>query len=104
MGLHYSGNSKAQSYRPDIKFFAAPWAPPAWMKSSGVRRGQTGTAGLNFVDNSVKPEYYKSYANYLVKYIQEYEKVELMYIRCLCRMKRRTIQMGSGYLVYRCGD
>lgn len=66
---------KAQSYRPDIKFFAAPWAPPAWMKNSGVRRGQTGTAGLNFVDNSVKPEYYKSYANYLVKYIQEYEKV-----------------------------
>ena len=47
---------KAQSYRPDIKFFAAPWAPPAWMKNSGVRRGQTGTAGLNFVDNSVKPE------------------------------------------------
>lgn len=45
------------------------------MKNSGVRRGQTGTAGLNFVDNSVKPEYYKSYANYLVKYIQEYEKV-----------------------------
>ena len=57
---------KAQSYRPDIKFFAAPWAPPAWMKKSGVRRGQTGTAGINFVDNSVKPEYYESYANYLV--------------------------------------
>lgn len=66
---------KAQSYRPDLKFFAAPWAPPAWMKNSGVRRGQTGTAGLNFIDNSVKPEYYESYANYLTKYIQEYEKV-----------------------------
>ena len=66
---------KVQSYRPDIKFFAAPWAPPAWMKKSGVRRGQTGTAGLNFIDNSVKPEYYESYANYFVKYIQEYQKI-----------------------------
>ncbi len=65
---------KAQSYRPDLKFFAAPWAPPAWMKNSGVRRGQTGTAGLNLIDNSVKPEYYESYANYLAKYIQEYKK------------------------------
>ncbi len=62
-----------QQYRPDIKFFAAPWAPPAWMKHSGVRRGQTGTAGLNFVDNSVKPEYYESYAQYFVKYIQAYQ-------------------------------
>lgn len=66
---------KAQSYRPNLKFFAAPWAPPAWMKNSGVRRGQTGTAGLNFIDNSVKPEYYESYANYLTKYIQEYQKI-----------------------------
>ena len=62
-----------QMRRPDIKFFAAPWAPPAWMKNSGVRRGQTGTAGLNFVDNSVKPEYYESYAQYFVKYIQAYK-------------------------------
>lgn len=62
-----------QSRRPDIRFFAAPWAPPAWMKNSGVRRGQTGTAGLNFVDNSVKPEYYESYAQYFVKYIQAYQ-------------------------------
>ncbi len=62
-----------QQRRPDIKFFAAPWAPPAWMKNSGVRRGQTGTAGLNFVDNSVKPEYYESYAQYFVKYIQAYK-------------------------------
>lgn len=59
--------------RPDVKFFAAPWAPPAFMKKSGVRRGQTGTAGLSFVDNSVLPEYYQSYANYFVKYLAAYK-------------------------------
>lgn len=64
---------RVQSYRPDIKFFAAPWAPPAWMKKSGVRRGQTGSAGISFVDNSMDPKYYSSYANYFVKYIQAYE-------------------------------
>lgn len=64
---------RAQTYRPDLKFFAAPWAPPAWMKKSGVRRGQTGTAALSLIDNSLKKEYYESYANYFVKYMQAYE-------------------------------
>ena len=63
-----------QGYRLDIKFFAAPWAPPAWMKNSNVRRGQTGTAAMNLVDNSLNPLYYQSYANYFVKYIKAYEK------------------------------
>lgn len=60
--------------RPDVKFFAAPWAPPAWMKKSGIRRGQTGTAGLGIIDNSVLPQYYQSYADYFVKYIQAYKE------------------------------
>lgn len=63
-----------QSYRPDIKFFAAPWAPPAWMKKSNERRGKTGTAALGLIDNSLNPRYYRSYANYFVKYIKAYEK------------------------------
>ncbi|RLU57935.1 hypothetical protein DIX83_08200 [Streptococcus iniae] len=65
---------RAQSYRSDLKLFAAPWAPPAWMKKSGVRRGQTGTAAVNLIDNSLKPEYYDSYAHYFVKYLQAYAK------------------------------
>ena len=63
-----------QMYRPDIKFFAAPWAPPAWMKKSNERRGKTGTAAWGLVDNSLNPMYYESYANYFVKYIKAYEK------------------------------
>lgn len=65
---------RVKAYRPDALHFAAPWAPPAWMKKSGVRRGQTGTAAMNFVDNSLKPEYYQSYANYFLKYLQAYER------------------------------
>ena len=40
---------KAQSYRPDIKFFAAPWAPPAWMKNQWSQKRADGEQqGLNF--------------------------------------------------------
>lgn len=51
-------NSKAQSYRPDIKFFAAPWSL-AWHgpeKQVGQKEGRQGQQD-NFDDNSVKPEY-----------------------------------------------
>lgn len=65
---------RIKTYKNNVKFFAAPWAPPAWMKKSGVRRGQTGTAGLSLVDNSLKKEYFDSYAKYFVKYLQAYKK------------------------------
>lgn len=64
---------RAFAYRPDLKLFAAPWAPPAWMKKSNVRRGQTGTAGLSLVDNSLNPDYFDAYARYFVKYLQAYQ-------------------------------
>nr|WP_322623320.1 glycoside hydrolase family 30 beta sandwich domain-containing protein [uncultured Flavobacterium sp.] len=48
---------------PNIKLLASPWSPPVWMKDNGDTRG-----------GSLKPEYYPSYAKYLVKYIQEMKK------------------------------
>lgn len=66
---------KLYSYRPDVLHYAAPWAPPAWMKTRGVRRGETGTAGLSLKDNSLNPAYYPHYANYLVKYLQAYAEL-----------------------------
>lgn len=65
---------RIQTYRNDIKFFAAPWAPPAWMKKSNVRRGQTGTAALSLIDNSLNPDYFDAYARYFVKYLQAYKQ------------------------------
>jgi len=44
---------------PKIKILGSPWSAPVWMKSNGDTRG-----------GSLKPEAYKAYADYLVKYIK----------------------------------
>lgn len=43
---------------PQIKIIAAPWSPPVWMKDNGKSKG-----------GSLKPEFYKVYAEYFTKYI-----------------------------------
>ncbi|HEX7869946.1 MAG TPA: glycoside hydrolase family 30 beta sandwich domain-containing protein [Chryseobacterium sp.] len=48
---------------PKIKIIAAPWLPPVWMKDNGKSIG-----------GSLKPEFYDTYANYFVKYIQGMQK------------------------------
>ncbi|MBB6369747.1 glycoside hydrolase family 30 protein [Chryseobacterium shigense] len=48
---------------PNIKIIAAPWSSPVWMKDNGKSKG-----------GSLKPEFYKVYANYFVKYIQGMKK------------------------------
>lgn len=44
---------------PNIKIMGSPWSPPKWMKSNG-----------SSVGGNLKPQYYASYAQYFVKYIQ----------------------------------
>ena len=44
---------------PKIKILVSPWSPPAWMKTNGETFG-----------GNLKPEYYKTYAQYFVKYIK----------------------------------
>jgi glucosylceramidase len=44
---------------PGIKIMGSPWTPPAWMKSNNNSKG-----------GSLLPQYYATYANYFVKYIQ----------------------------------
>lgn len=63
---------KAYKYNPEMKLFASPWSPPAWMKYSGYM-----DRGVEFTDkNSLKdePEIYKAYALYFSKYITAYRK------------------------------
>jgi len=48
---------------PQIKLMASPWSPPTWMKDNKDTRG-----------GSLLPEFEASYAQYLVKYIQEMDK------------------------------
>ena len=48
------------SINSSIKILATPWSPPAWMKDNNSLKG-----------GSLLPQYYKVYAQYFVKYIQE---------------------------------
>ena len=50
-----------QRLRPDILWFAAPWSPPGWMKTSGLMVGGT-----------LKDECRGALANYFVRYVQGY--------------------------------
>lgn len=47
-----------------ISFLASPWSPPAFMKSNKMLR----------LGGKLKEEYYWAWAEYLVKYVQEYAK------------------------------
>lgn len=49
--------------KDDIYFFASPWSPPAWMKTSGM-----------LISGSLKDESMPSYANYFVKYLEAYSR------------------------------
>lgn len=44
---------------PKLKIMGSPWSAPKWMKTNKDSRG-----------GSLLPEYYETYANYFVKYIQ----------------------------------
>jgi glucosylceramidase len=50
--------------RGNLKLFASPWSPPAWMKTNNdMLHG-----------GKLKPEYFQTWANYFVKYIDAYKK------------------------------
>ncbi len=49
---------------PELKLMASPWSPPTWMKDNKDTRG-----------GSLLEEFESVYAAYLVKYIQEMEKL-----------------------------
>ena len=47
---------------PSIKIMGSPWSPPVWMKDN-----------RHSIGGSLLPEFYASYANYFVKYVQAME-------------------------------
>ncbi len=52
----------ARQKNHQVLFFASPWSPPGWMKSTGTMIG-----------GHLLPEWYAAYAEYLVKFIRAYE-------------------------------
>jgi glucosylceramidase len=57
---------EARRHNPELLFFASPWSPPGWMKSTG-----------DMIGGQLLPEYYDAYARYLVKFIQAYSAEEI---------------------------
>jgi len=53
---------KALQKNPNLLFFASPWSPPGWMKTSG-----------SMIGGSLLPQYNEPYARYLVRFVQAYE-------------------------------
>ncbi|CAG7833437.1 unnamed protein product [Allacma fusca] len=56
---------KSLALNPNIKMFASPWTAPKWMKTNNEYYGQ----------GSLKKEYYQAWANYFVKFLDEYQKL-----------------------------
>jgi glucosylceramidase len=49
--------------RPDLTIFASPWSPPGWMKTGGSLGG-----------GYMREKYVDTYADYIIKFVQAYEK------------------------------
>lgn len=47
---------------PELFFFSAPWSPPEWMKAGGSLLG-----------GSMRRDYFRSYAQYFVKFLEAYK-------------------------------
>ncbi|MDA3890840.1 MAG: glycoside hydrolase family 30 protein [Salinivirgaceae bacterium] len=57
--------SAMEASKGNLRFFASPWSPPAWMKTNNeMKHG-----------GKLKLEYQQTWANYFVKYVQEYKKL-----------------------------
>lgn len=55
----------ALAVKPDVRLWASPWSPPAWMKTTGDMNGGRLT-------NS--PEVLEAYALYFARFVEEYAK------------------------------
>ncbi|SBW06325.1 conserved exported hypothetical protein [uncultured Eubacteriales bacterium] len=51
-----------------VKVVASSWSPPGWMKNNGSELGM-----YNGVKGTLRTDKYQAYANYLLKFVQNYE-------------------------------
>jgi glucosylceramidase len=56
----------ARALNPDLFLFSTPWSPPGWMKAGGSMLG-----------GSMKKKYFAPYADYMVRFLQEYAKEQV---------------------------
>lgn len=61
-----------------LKLFASPWSPPNWMKSNGDCAGYGRIKG-DPASKGDAGKYYKAWADYFVRFLDEYEKVGIWF-------------------------
>lgn len=69
---------------PDLKLFASPWSPPAWMKTGGSISG-----------GYMREKYLDCYAEYFVKYIKAYEAQGIKIYAVTTQNESETQQGGN---------
>ncbi|HKO16331.1 MAG TPA: glycoside hydrolase family 30 beta sandwich domain-containing protein [Gemmatimonadaceae bacterium] len=52
---------RALAIDPQLTIMASPWSPPGWMKATG-----------SLIQGTLRPEFYDSFADYFVRFIQAY--------------------------------
>lgn len=75
---------EALKVRPDMFVFASPWSPPGWMKTGGSMCG--GCMREQFID---------CYADYLIRFIEEYEKRGINVAALTAQNEPETTQEGK---------
>lgn len=61
-----------QPYRNEWRLIASPWTAPAWMKDNNMFYDKQNRYG-----GALLPQYYQTYADYLLRFLQEYRKVSV---------------------------
>jgi glucosylceramidase len=58
---------------PEIRILGTPWSAPAWMKTNGKLTGISEADKTAGATCRLRPEYFESYADYFVKFIEQYK-------------------------------
>lgn len=59
---------KAASIKENLLLFGSPWSAPAWMKTNNAMNG------TGMLKGNPGGKYYQTWANYFVRFLQEYKK------------------------------
>ena len=72
----------ALKVNPDLRLFASPWSPPAWMKdnNSMIQGGR------------LLPEYYQTWADYFSRYLKEYQMAGIDFFAVTVQNEPKAVQ------------
>ncbi|MBN1414101.1 MAG: glycoside hydrolase family 30 protein [Bacteroidales bacterium] len=77
----------------NLKLFASPWSPPAWMKTNNnMLRG-----------GSLRPEYRKAWADYYIRFFDEYRKEGISFWGLTVQNEPLAVQTWES-CIYTAGD